>query len=95
MSNNLDLDQEGCSVSPDLGPNCFQLLTLPKNSCRNTFRVSNGLEQDQNGCIVSPGLGPYCLQRLSRVFSQHFGNKNGNLHWFKKLGKITPYNIIK
>ena len=27
LSNGLDLDQRGCSVGPDLGPNCLQRLS--------------------------------------------------------------------
>ena len=32
ISNGLDPDQEGCSVGPDLGPNCLQRLSADGKS---------------------------------------------------------------
>ena len=33
MLNGLDPDQDQHSVSPDLGPNCFQMLSADNKSC--------------------------------------------------------------
>ena len=43
----------------------FSKLTFPKNSFRNTVRVSNGLDLDQDRHFFSPYLGPNYLQRLT------------------------------
>ena len=43
----------------------FFKFTFPKNSFRNTIRVTNSLDPDQNRHFVGPDLGPSCLQRLS------------------------------
>ena len=50
----------------------FKLLFFPKNSLRNTIRVSNRLEPDQAGHSVGPDLGPNCLQRLSEELVDSF-----------------------
>ena len=52
------------SASGPSGP-LVSKLSFPKNSFRNTIRVSNGFDPDQNQCSVGPDLGPNCFQRLS------------------------------
>ena len=42
----------------------FRNQLLPKNSLRNTIRVSNSLDPDQARHFVWPDLGPNCLLRL-------------------------------
>ena len=41
------------------------LLSVKKNSVRNTIRVPNSLDPDQDQYYVGPDLGANCLQRLS------------------------------
>ena len=43
----------------------FSESIFPKNSFRNTIRVSNSLDPDSDLHFVGPDLGPNCLQLLS------------------------------
>ena len=70
MSNSLDVDQDECSVGPDLEPKCLQRLNQQttnfkiiffKKSFRNAIRVLNSLDPDQDRHSVSPDLDPNCL----------------------------------
>ena len=51
MSNGLDLDQDGHSVGPDLGPNCLQKFSAGNTSMQRVkfgARASNNLDSDKS-----------------------------------------------
>ena len=48
----------------------FPKLTFPKNSFRNTIRVSNNLDPDQTRHSIMSGQGPSCLLKI--ISRRHF-----------------------
>ena len=43
VSNNLDSDQDGLFVGPDLGPNCLQRVSADDKSCHKQGKLSFSL----------------------------------------------------
>ena len=64
MSNSLDQDQDQHSVSPDLGPNCKQRLSIDnKNRCWQDELTYKADTTDEMAKIVTFNLDLHCLPK--------------------------------